>query len=141
MSMAMTVAPLAAACDAEERYPVELFSRMGALGYLGMGFPEELGGSGGCKLDYAILCEELAYGSGGIALGIYVHHVAALIRGGGLALTSGGANVSWLGAGGGGCGHQRGRGSGWRGFGLGLPEARCGGRARGGLRNRAFVRG
>ena len=30
------------------------------------------GGSGGSNLDYAILCEELAYGSAGIALGICI---------------------------------------------------------------------
>jgi alkylation response protein AidB-like acyl-CoA dehydrogenase len=67
------ITPLAAGCDAEERYPVELFPRLGSLGYLGLRFPEEVGGSGGSNLDYAILCEELAYGSAGIALGIYVH--------------------------------------------------------------------
>jgi len=71
------IAPLAAECDAEERFPVEIFPRLGALGYLGLGFPEEVGGSGGCTLDYAILCEEVAYGSGGIALGIYVHMALA----------------------------------------------------------------
>ncbi|HIF98522.1 MAG TPA: acyl-CoA dehydrogenase [Myxococcales bacterium] len=71
------IAPLAADCDAEERYPVELFPRLGELGYLGLGFPESVGGSGGSRLDYAILCEELAYGSGGIALGIYVHMALA----------------------------------------------------------------
>jgi len=71
------IAPLAADCDAEERYPVALFPRLGALGWLGLGFPGEVGGSGGSHLDYAILCEELAYGSGGIALGVYVHMVLA----------------------------------------------------------------
>ena len=71
------IAPRAASCDAEERFPVELFPKLGALGYLGLGFPEEAGGSGGSKLDYAILCEELAHGSGGIALGIYVHMALA----------------------------------------------------------------
>jgi alkylation response protein AidB-like acyl-CoA dehydrogenase len=71
------IAPIAARCDAEERYPVELFPRLGALGYLGLRFPEEIGGSGGSNLDYAILCEELAYGSAGIALGIYVHMALA----------------------------------------------------------------
>ena len=71
------IAPLAARCDAEERYPVELFARLGELGYLGLRFPEAVGGSGGSNLDYAILCEELAYGSGGIALGIYVHMALA----------------------------------------------------------------
>jgi alkylation response protein AidB-like acyl-CoA dehydrogenase len=71
------ITPIAATCDAEEHYPLELFPRLGALGYLGLGFPEDVGGSGGSRLDYAILCEELAYGSGGIALGIYVHMALA----------------------------------------------------------------
>ncbi len=75
--VAKEIAPIAAACDAEERYPLELFPRLGELGYLGLRFPEEVGGSGGSNLDYAILCEELAYGSAGIALGIYVHMALA----------------------------------------------------------------
>jgi len=75
--VAKEIAPIAAACDAEERYPVELFPKLGELGYLGLRFSEEIGGSGGTNLDYAILCEELAYGSAGIALGIYVHMALA----------------------------------------------------------------
>ena len=71
------IAPLAAECDANEHYPLELFPKLGALGYLGLGFPEESGGSGGSNLDYALLCEELAYGSGGIAIGLYVHMALA----------------------------------------------------------------
>jgi hypothetical protein len=71
------IAPIAAASDAEERYPLELFPKLGELGYLGLRFPEEVGGSGGSNLDYTILCEELAYGSAGIALGIYVHMALA----------------------------------------------------------------
>jgi alkylation response protein AidB-like acyl-CoA dehydrogenase len=71
------ITPIAATCDAEERFPVELFPKLGALGYIGLGFPEEVGGSGGTHLDYAILCEELAYGSAGIALGFYVHMALA----------------------------------------------------------------
>jgi alkylation response protein AidB-like acyl-CoA dehydrogenase len=67
------ITPIADRCDAEERFPVELFRKMGSLGYLGLTFPEQIGGSGGSNLDYAILCEELAHGSAGIALGIYVH--------------------------------------------------------------------
>jgi len=75
--VANEIAPLATRCDADEHFPVELFPKMGALGYLGLGFPEASGGSGGSCLDYAILCEELARGSGGIALGIYVHMALA----------------------------------------------------------------
>jgi len=71
------IAPIAAKCDSEERFPVKLFPQLGKLGYLGLSFPEEVGGTGGSNLDYAILCEELAYGSAGIALGIYVHMALA----------------------------------------------------------------
>ncbi|MCP5059732.1 MAG: acyl-CoA dehydrogenase [bacterium] len=71
------IAPIAASCDDEERFPQEIFSKLGDLGYLGLRFPEAAGGSGGTCLDYAILCEELAFGSAGIALGIYVHMALA----------------------------------------------------------------
>ncbi len=71
------ITPIAAACDAEERFPIELFPILGKLGYLGLRFPEEAGGSGGSNLDYTILCEELAFGSAGIALGVYVHMALA----------------------------------------------------------------
>jgi alkylation response protein AidB-like acyl-CoA dehydrogenase len=71
------ITPIAAQCDAQERYPIELFRKLGALGYLGLRFPEEFGGAGGTSLDYALFCEELAYGSAGIALGIYVHMALA----------------------------------------------------------------
>ena len=75
--VAREIAPIAATYDAEERYPIEMFSRLGTLGYLGLGFPESVGGSGGSNLDYAIFCEEIAYGSAGIALGVYVHMALA----------------------------------------------------------------
>ncbi len=75
--VAAEIVPLAAECDASEHFPRELFPKLGDLGYLGIGFPEKWGGVGGSPLDYAILCEELAYGSAGIALGIYVHMALA----------------------------------------------------------------
>jgi alkylation response protein AidB-like acyl-CoA dehydrogenase len=75
--VAKEIAPIAAECDAAEHFPIELFRKLGDLGYLGLGFPEASGGSGGSNLDYAILCEELAFGSAGIALGVYVHMALA----------------------------------------------------------------
>jgi butyryl-CoA dehydrogenase len=74
---AKEIAPIAAECDASERFPTHLFPKIGELGYIGLGYPEELGGSGGTNLDYSILWEELAYGSAGIALGFYVHTAMA----------------------------------------------------------------
>ena len=71
------IVPNAARWDMEERYPRELFEETAALGWLGTGFPEEVGGSGGGAALYAVLCAELAHGSAAIALGLYVHTALA----------------------------------------------------------------
>ena len=36
------VMPIVEACDEQERFPMELLPRMGELGYLGVGLPEDL---------------------------------------------------------------------------------------------------
>lgn len=71
------VLPHAGEWDRRGRYPRELFPRLGELGWLGAAFPEAVGGSGGTFVLYAILCSELARGSAGAALGIYVHTALA----------------------------------------------------------------
>ncbi|MBI4728192.1 MAG: acyl-CoA dehydrogenase family protein, partial [Acidobacteria bacterium] len=74
---AREIAPSAARWDREGRYPRELLARLGAMGWLGTGFPEAEGGAGGGPVEYAILCAELSRGSAGVALGIYVHTALA----------------------------------------------------------------
>ncbi|MBP1712088.1 MAG: isovaleryl-CoA dehydrogenase [Deltaproteobacteria bacterium] len=54
------VAPLAAAIDREERFPQETFRKMAELGLLGVGIPEEYGGSGGGIIESCIVGEEIA---------------------------------------------------------------------------------
>ncbi|MFO1218278.1 MAG: acyl-CoA dehydrogenase family protein [Rubrivivax sp.] len=71
------IVPNATRWDFEERYPRELFAETAALGWLGVGFPEDVGGSGGGSVLYAVLCGELARGSAAIALGLYVHTALA----------------------------------------------------------------
>lgn len=71
------IKPNATRWDHGERYPTELFKTVGDLGWLGTAFPEEVGGSGGGALHYAVMCAELARGSAAIALGIYVHTALA----------------------------------------------------------------
>ena len=68
-------------------YPTELFPRLGSLGWIGIGIPEDLGGSGGGAVERCILFEELSRASAGVALGIYVH---AVLAGGALALVASG---------------------------------------------------
>lgn len=74
---AAEVAPNLREWDESDAYPQHLFPRLGALGWLGVGIPEEVGGSGGGPLDRCAVFEELAAVSPGVALGIYVHAVLA----------------------------------------------------------------
>ncbi len=62
------VTPLVAEAEEKQRFPTSLWRRMGDAGLLGLGFPEEVGGAGGDLLSVAILSEELAKASGGIAI-------------------------------------------------------------------------
>jgi len=54
------VRPIAAALDAEARFPHETVRRMGELGLMGIAVPEEWGGSGGDIVSYAVALEEVA---------------------------------------------------------------------------------
>jgi alkylation response protein AidB-like acyl-CoA dehydrogenase len=71
------IVPHAQRWDRETRYPRELLTQLGELGWLGTAFPEDHGGSGGGSVLYALLCAELARGSAGVALGAYVHTALA----------------------------------------------------------------
>jgi alkylation response protein AidB-like acyl-CoA dehydrogenase len=64
------VIPSAAQMDEEGRFPVELFKKVGELGYFGIRYPEEYGGSGGDNVMFARMCEELARGSMSLAAGV-----------------------------------------------------------------------
>jgi acyl-CoA dehydrogenase len=62
------VRPLVEAAEAAGTFPAELWKRLGAAGLLGLVTPEEHGGAGGDALAVAVLAEELARASGGIAV-------------------------------------------------------------------------
>jgi alkylation response protein AidB-like acyl-CoA dehydrogenase len=64
------VAPAAARIDEEEQFPDSLFQQAAELGYLGIRYPEEYGGSGGDNVMFAVLCEELARGSMSLAASV-----------------------------------------------------------------------
>lgn len=75
--VAAEITPHATRWDAVDEYPMHFFGRLGDLGWLGVGVEESLGGSGGGPVERAILVEELARGSAGVALGLYVHTALA----------------------------------------------------------------
>ena len=73
------IAPHARSWDAERRFPVELFSRLGELGLMGVCVPEELGGAGAGFLSYVIVLEELSRADAGVGVTVAVHTSAATL--------------------------------------------------------------
>ena len=67
------VAPLVEQAEEEERFPVELFRKMGNLGYLGVRYPEVYGGAGADKITECIWAEELFRVCRGIATSLFAH--------------------------------------------------------------------
>jgi acyl-CoA dehydrogenase len=68
------MAPRAEEWERAEAFPRELFARAGELGFLGLKFPEEVGGSGPDILADAVVTEEFARGgSAGVAACLGAH--------------------------------------------------------------------
>lgn len=60
--------------DEAQHFPVEVFRQLGELGFLGVLFPEEYGGSGLTYGDYAAIVEELSAVDASIALSLAAHN-------------------------------------------------------------------
>ena len=67
------IAPLVEEAERKEEFPVELFPKMGELGYLCIMCPEEYGGAGADRVSECILMEELGRVCLGIASGFLSH--------------------------------------------------------------------
>ena len=67
------LAPRAAADEASGRYPRDVFAALGALGLLGMPYPEEHGGLGQPYEVYLQALEEVAAAWMSVAVGVSVH--------------------------------------------------------------------
>lgn len=61
------IRPLAGDLDSEERFPADLYRRMGELGLFGIGVPEDMGGPGFDTVTYALVMEELSRGYASVA--------------------------------------------------------------------------
>ena len=72
------VGPRAAQVDDSDEFPWDLHKALVEQGLLGVGLPEELGGSGGGPVDVCILVEELARVSGGVSLIPLVNRLGAI---------------------------------------------------------------
>jgi len=67
------IAPLAASADAGNRFPPELWPKLGAQGLLGITVEAEYGGSGLGYLAHVVAMEEISRASGGIGLSYGAH--------------------------------------------------------------------
>jgi alkylation response protein AidB-like acyl-CoA dehydrogenase len=60
--------------DEGQIFPLDVIKKCGELGYLGVIFPEELGGSGLSYIDYSIIIEELARVDPSVGLIVAAHN-------------------------------------------------------------------
>ncbi len=67
------VAPVAEHLDQTKTFPTDLVRKMGALGWMGIPFPEEVGGAGGTSLQYALAVEELTRIDSSVAITLCAH--------------------------------------------------------------------
>ncbi|HRQ48820.1 MAG TPA: acyl-CoA dehydrogenase family protein, partial [Rhodocyclaceae bacterium] len=61
------IAPQAAALDEARAYPLELFRELAGLGFFGMRYPEDVGGSGLGLTEFCLALAEIARGSMSLA--------------------------------------------------------------------------
>jgi len=71
------ITPIAAACDHESRFPLDVYAEAVDLGLVGPVIPEEYGGAGISELENTLVVEELAYGCSGIQTSIGATTLAA----------------------------------------------------------------
>ncbi|MFZ5647109.1 MAG: acyl-CoA dehydrogenase family protein [Bacillota bacterium] len=76
------VAPMASKWDEEDICPVDVFKKLGQLGFAGVFVPQEYGGAGMGYTERAILLEEIARYSAGFAMFMMTHQlgVAAILE-------------------------------------------------------------
>ncbi|KKE77983.1 acyl-CoA dehydrogenase [Bacilli bacterium] len=62
------IRPRAIEIDKDAKFPLDIFEKMGELGFMGIPFPEQYGGSGGDTISYAICVEEIGNACGSTGL-------------------------------------------------------------------------
>src|SRR3954451_8056224 len=69
------IIPIAAECDRDSRFPMDVFKRAWEIGLVNPTCPAEYGGGGMGELENALIAEELAYGCSGIQTSILANGV------------------------------------------------------------------
>ncbi|MBF8279192.1 MAG: acyl-CoA dehydrogenase domain protein [candidate division NC10 bacterium] len=69
--------PYVKGMEATDRFPVEVFKKLGDLGYLGVHFPSEWGGADADFISFCIVIEEICYVSAAIGINVLLHSLMA----------------------------------------------------------------
>jgi acyl-CoA dehydrogenase len=70
------IIPVAAECDRESRFPMDVFKAAWEIGLVNPCVPEEYGGAGMGETENALITEQLAYGCAGIQTSITANQLA-----------------------------------------------------------------
>src|SRR5260370_28670842 len=74
--VAREIEPFGTQWDEAGEFPRELYPKAGEIGYLGLGYPAEYGGSEGDRFMTILAMQELARaGSGGVCAGLFSHAI------------------------------------------------------------------
>ncbi|MFC5997490.1 acyl-CoA dehydrogenase family protein [Quadrisphaera sp. GCM10027208] len=76
--VAREIAPHMEEWERDGELPRDLHRKAAAVGLLGVGFPEHVGGSGGDAIDSAIITEEILHGGGstGVCASLFTHGIS-----------------------------------------------------------------
>jgi butyryl-CoA dehydrogenase len=72
------LAPIARRAETEKAFPLEVYDLLRQAGYLGINYPEAIGGGGGDLLMGCLFYEELTRAAAGISAGVFAHQHLAL---------------------------------------------------------------
>ncbi len=70
------IAPVAAECDRDSRFPMDVFKQAWEIGLVNPSIPPEYGGAGMGELDNALITEQMAWGCTGIQTSITANQLA-----------------------------------------------------------------
>jgi len=68
------IAPVAMKYDESQEFPMEIAKQLGEMGFLGIIFPEEYGGSNFSMMDYSIIVEEISKADPSLGLTVAAHN-------------------------------------------------------------------
>lgn len=68
------IAPVAMKYDETQEFPMEIAKELGEMGFLGIIFPEEYGGSNFTAMDYVIIVEEISKADPSLGLTVAAHN-------------------------------------------------------------------